>query len=119
MTNVDYRDGTLHVTFTGWEGLMAGRSAIAVPRGAILGARSTDGWTTEILGMRSGLVVSGFRKVGVFTHPSGIRRLVSMSRGVPLLRVGVDRTTTGFDELLLSTPHASAIARAIMSGVPA
>ena len=63
--------------------------------------------------MRSGLVVSGFRKLGTFTHPSGKRRLVAMKRGMPLLRLVTDRREAGFDEILLSMDDAAHVAQAI------
>src|SRR6478609_6810336 len=113
MTEVSYgRDG-LHVRFPGWEAHMAGREMFIAPTASVRGAHAEAGWSSEILGVRSGLVVSGFRKVGVFTHTSGVRRLVSMKRGLPLLRVAVDRESTQFDEVLVSVPEAAAIADAI------
>ncbi|MGI6877771.1 hypothetical protein [Microbacterium sp. gxy059] len=99
------------ILFPGWEAAMAGRRVVHVPTHAILSARVEPGWTSEILGMRSGLVVSGYRKLGTFTHPSGVRRLVSMKRGMPLLRIRTVRDETGFDEILLSTEDADDIAR--------
>jgi len=115
MTHVTYDRTGLHVRFPGWEALMAGRSGFSARPDAVRSARAEPGWSSEVLGYRSGLVVSGYRKVGVFTHPSGHRRLVSMARGLPLLRVVTDRTATGFDEVLVSTPDADALARAIAS----
>lgn len=113
MTHVVFdRDG-LTVHFPSWERLMAGRATLTAAPEAITGASAEAGWSYEVLGYRSGLVVSGYRKVGVFTHPSGTRRLVSMKRGMPLLRVDVRRGITGFDQLLLSTPDAGTIARRI------
>lgn len=117
-TTVQYTDAGLRVDFPGWEAAMAGRASFAVAPAHIRDATAAPGWTSEILGIRSGLVVSGFRKLGVFTHPSGIRRLVSMSRGLPLLRVAVDRGATGFDELLISTPAADTLARSIHEAAP-
>jgi hypothetical protein len=51
--------------------------------------------------------------VGTFRQPSGCCRLVSMKRGLPLLRLGLDRAGTGFDEILLSTLEAEAVADAL------
>lgn len=113
MSMIDYTPEGLLVRFPGWEAAMAGREAFLAPPGAIDCAQAEPGWSSEVLGFRSGLVVSGYRKVGTFLHPSGTRRLVSMKRGLPLLRVQLDRTSTGFDEALLSTPDAVAIAREI------
>jgi hypothetical protein len=117
MTQVRHLHDELRIDFQGWEAIMAGRSALVVPAASVLDARATAGWSYEVLGARSGLVISGFRKVGTFTHPDGTRRLVSMKRGLPLLRVRVRRETTGFDELLISTPDAEAIADALRAKV--
>src|SRR5690606_37545362 len=102
MTQIDFGPAGLDIHFPGWEASMAGRRTLHVPLHAILSARVEPGWTSEVLGTRSGLVVSGFRKLGTFTHPSGKRRLVAMKRGMPLLRLVTDRREAGFDEILLS-----------------
>ncbi|MCD7102076.1 hypothetical protein [Pseudoclavibacter sp. 13-3] len=115
MTNITSNDTGVHIRFPGWEAIMAGRASLNVPRAAVLSVSAEPGWTSEILGARSGLVISGFRKLGVFTHPRGTRRLVSMKRGLPLLRLTVDRTQVGFDEILLSTPDADRIAVSVRS----
>lgn len=112
MTMLNVEGQRLTVTFPGWERLMAGRASHSVAVGDIDSVEVLPGWTSEILGVRSGLVVSGFRKLGTFRHPDGTRRLVSMSRGVPVLRIRMrDRVGgDGFDELLISTPIASEVA---------
>lgn len=117
MTQTNHGPGGVDIHFPGWEATMVGRSSFHVPAHAILSARVEPGWTSEILGIRSGLVVSGYRKLGTFTHPSGTKRLVSMKRGMPLLRLLTDRSQTGFDEVLLSCVDAERIARAIQEGV--
>ncbi|MFC7621646.1 hypothetical protein [Microlunatus sp. GCM10028923] len=117
MTQVCHHHDELRVDFPGWEALLAGRSTLVVPAASVLGAEVSAGWSYEVLGARSGLVISGFRKLGTFTHPDGTRRLVSMKRGLPLLRVRVRRETTGFDELLISTPEAEVVAAAVRSAV--
>lgn len=102
----------LVVRFPRWEAVMVRRDSYAVARSSITHVRVMPGWTSEILGFRSGLVVSGFLKVGVWTHPSGTRRLVSMKRGDPTLRIGLARSAGGpeFDEILVTTPDAYALA---------
>lgn len=117
MTQMTYGHGGVEIRFPGWESTMAGRSVLRVPIRSITGVRAEPGWTSEILGMRSGLVVSGFRKLGTFTHPSGTRRLVSMRRGVPLLRLRTLRNEIGFDEVLLSIDDASSVAKAIQGSL--
>ncbi len=116
MPAIDIRDGRLTVRFTSWERLqLLGRSEYRVPLDAVERVRVEPGWTSEVLGLRSGTVISGWYKLGTFTHPSGPRRLVAMKRGLPLLRIGLrDREAgAGFDELLLSTPAADGIASAL------
>lgn len=113
MTHVSFTATGLQVHFPGWEAAMTRRHTFSVAPEAIISAHAEEGWSSQILGFRSGLAISGFRKVGIFRHPSGVKRLVSMKRGLPLLRVAVDRAATGFDELLLSTAEAPALAEAI------
>ncbi|TQL67243.1 hypothetical protein FB381_1116 [Nocardioides albertanoniae] len=112
MTTLNFDGRRLTVTFPSWELLMAGRSSHTVDIDGIDYVEALPGWSSEILGIRSGLVVSGYRKLGTFRHPDGTRRLVSMSRGLPLLRVRMrDRDAgAGFDELLISDRDAAEIA---------
>ena len=110
MTHIRLESTQLTIEFPGWEAMMTGRSRMTVPLAAVRGARAEEGWTHEMLGIRSGLVVSGFRKLGTFRHPDGTRRLVAMRRGMPLLRLAVDRDVTGVDEILVSTPEAARLA---------
>ncbi|MGH1561557.1 hypothetical protein [Mumia sp. DW29H23] len=116
MTRIHVDDTGIHLQFPGWERLMAGRSTFTAPHEAVLAATAEPGWTREVLGLRSGLAVSGYLKLGTFRHPSGTRRLVAMRRGLPLLRVALDRSASGFDEVLVSTPDAAALARTIEAG---
>ncbi len=117
MTTVTCDRTGVHVQFPGWEATMTGLPRLLIPKSAIRDVSTGQGWTSEMLGVRSGLVVSGYRKLGTFRHPSGVRRLVSMKRGHPLLRIAVDRATVGFDEILLSTDDAESIAADLRSGV--
>lgn len=117
MTNMTYDQTGVNVQFPRWEATMTGLPKLSIPRAAIRSVTSEPGWTSEILGMKSGLVISGYRKLGTFRHPSGLRRLVSMKRGHPLLRIAVDRAAVGFDEILLSTDAAESIAADLRSDV--
>ncbi|MEU0315112.1 hypothetical protein [Nocardioides sp. NPDC006273] len=112
MTTLDVEDHLLTLAFPGWERLMVGRARYCVALGAIDSVEVMSGWSSEILGWRSGPAISGFRKLGTFRHPDGTRRLVSMTRGLPLLRIRLrDREAgAGFDELLVSTPEAADLA---------
>ncbi|SDS18074.1 hypothetical protein SAMN04489812_1129 [Microlunatus soli] len=108
----------LMVRFTGWESLMVRRQTLEVPIGSIDRVEVLPDWTSESLGLRVGLVISGWYKLGTFTHPSGTRRLVAMKRGLPVLRLGLTGPADAaprFDELLLSTQRASEIASTITS----
>jgi len=118
MTQVRIDHGSLGIEFIGWERLMVRRHLFVVPVTAITRVEVLDGWTSETLGARVGLVVSGLIKVGTFVHPSGVRRLVSMRQGLPLLRVTLsDRGVgNGFDELLVSTGDAPALAAVLSAG---
>lgn len=117
MTHTRLESTQLTIEFPGWEAMMTGRSRMAVPLTAVRGVHAEEGWTHEVLGIRSGLVVSGFRKLGTFRHPDGTRRLVAMRRGMPLLRLAVDRDVTGVDEILVSTPEAARLARMLAAPV--
>lgn len=112
MTTLNVEDRLLTLTFPGWERLMVGRASHSVALDAIDSVEVMAGWSPEVLGWRAGLVISGFRKLGTFRHPDGTRRLVSMKRGLPLLRIRMrDREVgAGFDELLVSTPGAAELA---------
>jgi hypothetical protein len=112
MTTLNVQDGLLTLTFPGWERLMAGRGRYSVAISAVDSVEVLPDWSSEVLGWRTGLVVSGLRKLGTFRHPDGTRRLVSMTRGLPLLRIRLrDREVgAGFDELLVSAPEAAELA---------
>ncbi|MEI7054467.1 hypothetical protein WBG06_01510 [Nocardioides sp. CCNWLW239] len=109
MTTLAVADHVLTLTFPGWERLMVGRAGYSIPLSAVDSVDMMPGWSSEVLGWRSGLVISGYRKLGTFRHPDGTRRLVSMTRGLPLLRIRLrDRELgAGFDELLISTSDAA------------
>lgn len=115
MTTVSGSRSRLRIEFDAWEALMVRRRVLTVPHDRIVAVEVLPGWTSEILGVRFGVAISGFLKVGVFTHPRGTRRLVSMRRGTPVLRVGLRGRKAGddFDEILVSTPEAAAIAAAL------
>ncbi|MFE6506344.1 hypothetical protein ACFVDI_02030 [Nocardioides sp. NPDC057767] len=112
MTTLAVEDHLLTLTFPGWERFMTGRASHSVAVDAVESVEVLPGWSSEILGWRSGLAISGLRKLGTFRHPEGTRRLVSMTRGLPLLRIRLrDREAGGgFDELLVSAPEAVAVA---------
>lgn len=63
MTEVTVNNNRLTIIFPGWERMMARRRFHSVPLTAIRGSEVT-GWTSEFLGWRSGLNISGYRKLG-------------------------------------------------------
>ncbi len=115
MTVVRCKDTGLQVEFGRWERLLVRRSSLEVPFAAIERIEVLPDWTAEPLGFRSGLVVSSFWKLGTFRYPAGPRRLVSMRRGTPVLRIGLRGRQAGdeFDELLISSRAAEEIADAV------
>lgn len=103
---------TLRLVFPGWERLMVSRREYTIPADVITDVRTEQDWTSEVLGFRSGLVVSGVVKLARFTHPNGTRRLVAMRRGLPLLRIRLSGQE--FDEVLVSTPNADTFRSRLM-----
>lgn len=95
---------------------MTGRRFHSVPLDAIRASEVT-GWTSEFLGWRSGLNISGYRKLGTYRHPNGTRRLVAMKVGEPVLRIRLADIpeSGGFDELLISTPNAAEVEAELQS----
>ncbi|TSI19423.1 hypothetical protein [Brevibacterium aurantiacum] len=114
MTEVTVNNNHLTIVFPGWERLMAGRRFHSVPLDAIRTSEVT-GWPSEFLGLRSGLNISGYRKLGTYRHPNGTRRLVAMKAGEPVLRIRLTDGSNGwgFDELLISTPNADEVNAAL------
>lgn len=114
MTEVTVNNNRLTIVFPGWERLMVRRRFHSVPLDAICASQVT-GWTSEFLGYRFGLNISGYRKLGTYRHPNGTRRLVAMKAGEPVLRIRLtDGTESGeFDELLISTPNAAEVGAAL------
>ncbi|WCE39407.1 hypothetical protein PGC08_15580 [Brevibacterium sp. BDJS002] len=116
MTGVTVNNNRLTIIFPGWERMMAGRRFHSVPLDAIRASEVT-GWTSEFLGWRSGLNISGYRKLGTYRHPNGTRRLVAMKVGEPVLRIRLADIpeSGGFDELLISTPNAAEVEAELQS----
>ena len=110
MTELTINNNRLTIIFPGWERMMARRRFHSVPLDAIRASEVT-GWPSEFLGLRSGLNISGYRKLGTYRHPNGTRRLVAMKAGEPVLRIGLIEGSGngGFDELLISTPNAAEV----------
>jgi hypothetical protein len=117
MATTAVRDDRLVVRFSWWERLFVRRAREEVPVAATRQVEVLDHWSYQPLGARAGLIVSGLLKVGTWRSPS-TARLVCMKRGLPTLRVVVDRQQSGghFDELLVSTRDARETQAALGTG---
>ena len=117
MAAVAVRSDRLIVQFCWWERLIVRRATEEVPVAAIGHAEVLVRWSYRPLGARAGLIVTGLLKIGTWRSP-GTSRLVCVKRGLPTLRVTVDRTRSGghFDELLISARGAQAAADTLNAG---
>lgn len=107
-------DDRLVIRFSWWERLMVRRATEETPIAAITQSQLLEHWFYKPLGLRAGLIVTGLLKVGTWRSPSA-SRLVCMQRGLPTLRICVDRQRSGghFDELLISARDARATQAAL------
>ena len=113
MATARRHDAGVVVEFRGWERLFTGRAVLEIPVAAIREAGCVERPLRATRGARAGLVVSGFRKIGRWGIGVGLRQLVSVRRGVPALRLVLDRNATGYDEVLVSVPDAAALAASL------
>ncbi|WP_405148548.1 hypothetical protein OG589_11450 [Sphaerisporangium sp. NBC_01403] len=111
MIEVGIHEGTLTVFFAPWTRPFTRTDAVRVPLEAIAEAHHLDRPLTAATGVHSGLLVSGFAKVGTWTSLKGVRRLVAARRGVPGLRIVLKGRVAGYDELILSVRDAGEIRR--------
>ncbi|MDF5755500.1 hypothetical protein [Spongiactinospora sp. TRM90649] len=105
MIHAEVRDGTLVVSHEPWTRLFVRRSRTVVPLAAIREVRPERAPLGVARGPRSGLVVSGFLKVGFWAGLDGVRRLVAADR-TPGLRIVLSHRIDGVDELVLSLDEA-------------
>ncbi|WP_181772756.1 hypothetical protein [Amycolatopsis pittospori] len=115
MARLDMVGGEVRVRFSAWERLAVWREDVVVPPAAIRAVEYVESPVGRARGGRAGVLVSGVLKVGFWGLGTGVRQLVSVRRGVPAVRVEVDRAASGlhFDELLISTPNAVEVADAL------
>jgi hypothetical protein len=113
MIQVRIRQGTLTVRFASWARLFSRVSTISVPVDGIQEVHHLDRPLAAATGWRSGLLVTGVMKVGVWTSFGGVRRLVAARGGEPGLRIVMKDRRTGYDELILSVRDAEGIRRAL------
>ncbi|WP_051899265.1 hypothetical protein [Sciscionella sediminilitoris] len=112
MADVTVTANSVLVRLSGWEVPLIRRRAVDVPLDAVCTAEAVDDWIAEPMGLRhGGLVVSGLVRIGIWIRARrGERRLVTIRRGTPILRLGCDRSRgADFDELLLSTTAAHSL----------
>lgn len=113
MATVKVVGNELRVRFSRVERAAVWRATLDVPLTAVRGVERIDNALSRTRGGRVGLLISGVVKIGRWGLGTGTRQLVSVKRGVPALRITLDRTVTGFDELLISTTDADRLAEAI------
>ncbi|MGW4501296.1 hypothetical protein ACWENR_22110 [Micromonospora sp. NPDC004336] len=113
MASTTLDSGHLHIAFTAGERMWIRRQHLTVPLTAVRGVTVVAEPLRLARGARSGLAVSGFVKIGTWGVFGGPRQLVSARAGQPGLHLTVDRTATGYDEILLSDPAATTVADAI------
>lgn len=118
MATTAVNDDHLLVRFSWWEMLLLRRSTYEVPLDAVGEAEMHERWL-PVPGARAGLIVIGLLKIGVWRSPTS-SRLVCMKRGVPTMRVTVDKALSGgrFDELLISAPDIPQTYAALRAGAP-
>ncbi|MEU0479034.1 hypothetical protein ABZ260_07600 [Streptosporangium sp. NPDC006013] len=111
MIQVRIHDGTLSVHFPPWTRPFVRAGQVDVPLAAIADVHHLDQPLAAAKGLRSGLVVSGYTKVGTWTSFSGVKRLVAARRGVPGVRIVLKHRVAGVDELILGVQDAKEIQR--------
>ncbi|WP_169981047.1 hypothetical protein [Microbispora sp. H10836] len=118
MIQVEIREGALTVFFAPWARLFTRTGGVSVPVAAIREVHNLDRPLAAATGLHSGLLVSGFAKVGTWTSMTGVKRLVAARRGVAGLRIVLNGRLSGYDELILSVENAEEIRRHLRA-VPA
>lgn len=115
MASIIVTGATIDIRFAWWERLWLGRGRLTVPVAAIRQAARVDRPLRLARGARSGLVVSGLIKIGVWGLFGCPRQLVAVRRGRPALHLVLDREAAGddFDEILISDPAAQRLVESL------
>ncbi|GAA1844682.1 hypothetical protein [Asanoa iriomotensis] len=115
MATITVTSEVVDIRFSGWERLWIGRERFVPRLSAVRQVALVDEPLRLARGARRGYVVSGFVKVGVWGLFGGPRQLVSARRAEPGLHLVLDRAVAGgeFDEVVLSSPAAPALAETI------
>jgi hypothetical protein len=111
MIQIQVHDTALDVRFPSWTRPFVKGGQVTVPLAAIAEVHHLDRPLAAAKGLRAGLVVSGYVKIGTWTSFSGVKQLVGAHRGVPGLRIVLKQRVAGFDELILSVEDAEEIRR--------
>ncbi|GAA0584513.1 hypothetical protein HPO96_09875 [Kribbella sandramycini] len=117
MARVDIDRHEMRVRFSLLERLATWRGEVLVPLTAVREVAVLERPVSHARGGRTGLLISGVLKIGIWGLGTEHRQLVSVRRQTPALRVRIDRAATGhgFDELLISTPRAAELAQRVAS----
>jgi hypothetical protein len=114
MTTTRLTSDVLEIRLTPAERIAALHGDLRLPRGSIRSADVLAEGLGAVRGLRApGLALPGLVKLGTWRGRGG-SRFVAVRRGQPALRL----TLTGgrFDTVLVSTPHAAAIAAELDAG---
>ncbi len=117
MSTVRLTDQAIEVTLSPLEKVVAMRGDLRLPLGAVTKAEVVPDALTEARGLRApGLAVPGLFTVGTW-RGRGTSQVILVRRGVPALRVTSE--LPGLGTVLVSTPAADALVRAIEASVSA
>ncbi|MEV0381650.1 hypothetical protein [Nonomuraea sp. NPDC050643] len=115
MMQVEVRHETLTVRFASWTRMFTRTGAVSVPLAEIAEVLPLDRPLAAARGAHHGLLVSGVVKVGTWTSPTGVKRLVAARREVGGLRIVLKSRASGYDELILSVPGAEELRRRLIA----
>jgi hypothetical protein len=108
MALISMTNDELRLELTRSEKLAALHGDVRVPRSAVRDIRVDDDPLGAVRGLRApGLGLPGSKKIGTW-RGRGHRQFVVARQGMPAVRVRLEGTT--FDELIVSTPDAEAVA---------
>lgn len=114
MARLELDGDTLVLALTGGEKVAALHGDVRVPRAAVTSVDVVEDPIAAIRGLRApGLALPGRTMIGTW-RGRGERRFVVARRGVPAVRVRL--RSEHFDELLVSTDDARAVAESIGAG---
>lgn len=98
------------VTFSWAEKLLGLVTDVTVPRSCVRSVSPVESWWRDVHGWRVGLGMPGLWLLGTWRGRSS-KQLVALRRGAPAVKIGLSGAR--YDELLISTPDAVSITRAL------